>query len=176
MGVNYYPFHIGDYAKDTRHLSIIEDGAYRRLLDLYYTTEKPLPLPVDNLCMLVGAKTAAEKKAVGKVLGLFFVFGGPQEMVHKRCEREISRAKEKSGKAAASAGMRWQSRRIANALPEQSEGNASQEPIANKHQWWRSDQGIEAKGNELGLKPRPGESWQDYKRRIFDHLNAQKAA
>ena len=40
--MNYYNFHIGDYARRTRHLSVIEDLFYRRLLDLYYTTEAPL--------------------------------------------------------------------------------------------------------------------------------------
>jgi uncharacterized protein YdaU (DUF1376 family) len=41
--VNFYSFHIGDYAAHTRHLTPIEDIAYRRMLDLYYTSEKPLP-------------------------------------------------------------------------------------------------------------------------------------
>ena len=40
--MNYYPFHIGDYLSATRHLSWEEDAAYRRLLDTYYTTEKPV--------------------------------------------------------------------------------------------------------------------------------------
>jgi Protein of unknown function (DUF1376) len=38
----YYQHHIGDYRKDTSHLSLIEHGIYRQLLDLYYITEKPL--------------------------------------------------------------------------------------------------------------------------------------
>ena len=42
--MNYYPFHIGDYLSATRHLSWEEDCAYRRLLDVYYTSEKPLPI------------------------------------------------------------------------------------------------------------------------------------
>ncbi len=41
--MNYYPFHIGDYAKKTRHLSWDEDMAYRRLIDAYYLHEGPLP-------------------------------------------------------------------------------------------------------------------------------------
>jgi uncharacterized protein YdaU (DUF1376 family) len=40
--MNYYQFHIGDYTSHTRHLSPIEDIAYRRLLDLYYLHERPL--------------------------------------------------------------------------------------------------------------------------------------
>ena len=41
--MNYYAFHIGDYASATRHLSWIEDAAYRRLIDCYYVREVPFP-------------------------------------------------------------------------------------------------------------------------------------
>ena len=40
--MHYYQFHIGDYASHTRHLSLIEDLAYRRLLDFYYLHEQPI--------------------------------------------------------------------------------------------------------------------------------------
>jgi uncharacterized protein YdaU (DUF1376 family) len=40
--MHYYQFNIGDYASHTRHLTAIEDIAYRRLLDLYYLHERPL--------------------------------------------------------------------------------------------------------------------------------------
>ena len=52
--VNYYPHHIGDYSKDTSHLTMLEDAAYRRMLDVYYATEKPLPLdqPADRHVLL----------------------------------------------------------------------------------------------------------------------------
>lgn len=39
----YYQFHIGDYRAATAHLTNEEDLAYRRLLDMYYDTEKPIP-------------------------------------------------------------------------------------------------------------------------------------
>ena len=42
--MHYYSFHIGDYRSATTHLSNDEDLAYRRLLDMYYDTEKPIPL------------------------------------------------------------------------------------------------------------------------------------
>ena len=32
--MNFFPFHIGDYAAHTKHLSLLEDLTYRRLLDL----------------------------------------------------------------------------------------------------------------------------------------------
>ena len=42
--MHYYKFNIGDYARSTRHLTNDEDLAYRRLLDMYYETESPIPL------------------------------------------------------------------------------------------------------------------------------------
>lgn len=50
--MNYFPFHIGDYLSATRHLSWEEDLAYRRVLDTYYTNEKPLPAEVKQVCPL----------------------------------------------------------------------------------------------------------------------------
>ena len=43
----WYKFHLGDYITHTLHLSDAEDLAYRRLLDLYYMSEKPIPLDTD---------------------------------------------------------------------------------------------------------------------------------
>ena len=40
----WYKFHLGDYITHTLHLSDAEDLAYRRLLDLYYMSEAPIPL------------------------------------------------------------------------------------------------------------------------------------
>ena len=45
--MHFYDFNIGDYAKKTQHLTNEEDLAYRRALDMYYDTEKPLP--IDNI-------------------------------------------------------------------------------------------------------------------------------
>ncbi len=42
--MHYYKFNIGDYRKDTGHLSTLEHGIYRQLLDWYYLDEKPIPL------------------------------------------------------------------------------------------------------------------------------------
>lgn len=70
--MNYYPFHIGDYLSATRHLSWEEDAAYRRLLDTYYTTEKPLPSDLRAVCRLVLATTDSQREAVQTVLGEFF--------------------------------------------------------------------------------------------------------
>lgn len=42
--------------------------------------------------------------------------------------------------------------------------------------WWKTHEGIEAKGKELGIPARSGEDWPAYKSRLFEHINRQKAA
>lgn len=42
--------------------------------------------------------------------------------------------------------------------------------------WWASDAGIDRKGRELGLMPRPTESYPDYKSRIFEELRKRREA
>ena len=45
--MHYYKFNIADYRKDTTHLSMLEHGIYRTLIDWYYLDEKPIPLDVE---------------------------------------------------------------------------------------------------------------------------------
>lgn len=103
--MNYYKHHLGDYAKDTRHLSMLEHGAYRLLLDHYYATEKPIP---DHLCeRITNARTGAERKAVRSVLEQFFTkLNG--SWFSSKCEEIIGESFSKSRKASESARARWE--------------------------------------------------------------------
>jgi len=86
--VNFYAFHIGDYASATRHLSWEEDCAYRRLLDVYYTREEPLPDDLRAICRLVVASTAEQRQAVEVVLHEFF-HQTEAGWISPRADREI---------------------------------------------------------------------------------------
>lgn len=110
----FYPHFIGSYAADTKGLSPLEHGCYRLLMDHNYATEQPIPNDLKELYRIVGAMTPAERKAVEKVADKFFQINGDGSRHNKRVEKEIARAKEKSGKAKASAGRRWGN---ADALP-----------------------------------------------------------
>lgn len=92
--MNYYPHHIGDYTKNTVHISMLEDGAYRRLLDLYYTREKPLPLDMQMVYRLARARTKQERVAIDAVLQEFFI-NTELGFLHSRCEKEISNAQSR---------------------------------------------------------------------------------
>jgi len=68
--VNYYERHLGDYAKDARHLTMLEHGAYTLLMDRYYATERGIP--ADKAHRVAGARTPDECAAVDAVLEEFF--------------------------------------------------------------------------------------------------------
>ena len=55
--MHYYQFNIGDYAKATRHLTNDEDLAYRRLIELYYDTEKPLIKDIQKFWILISKES-----------------------------------------------------------------------------------------------------------------------
>ena len=124
--MNYYERHIGDYLKDTAHLSLLEHGVYTRLMDVYYTRESVLP--EDQVARLIGARSKEEKEALAAVLNEFFQLSeGAWSQL--RCDREIARYQDKQRKAKASADARWaQSDRNADASTDamrtHSEGNA----------------------------------------------------
>lgn len=70
--MNYFEHHIGDYAEATSHLTFVEDAAYSRMIRKYYAREAPLPVDVQAVQRLVGARTKEERDAVVVVLNEFF--------------------------------------------------------------------------------------------------------
>ncbi len=96
--VNYYKRHIGDYIKDTSHLSLLEHGVYTRLLDVYYGREGPIP--DGEAARLIGARTALERAAMKTVLLEFFDLEA-EGWRHGRCDEEIVEALESGEESAA---------------------------------------------------------------------------
>ena len=125
--MNYYPFHIGDYLSATRHLSWEEDAAYRRLLDTYYTTEKPLPADLRAVCRLVLATTETQREAVQVVLEEFFELTD-EGWRNSRADAEIAEMQVKQQRQRDKANKRWQKpaeeRGTASALPQHSISDA----------------------------------------------------
>lgn len=85
--MHYYQFNIGDYAKRTRHLSNIEDLAYRRLLDLYYLNEQPIENNIKKIARLVNMREYVQE--VESVLEDFFVLKD-EAWTNKRADEGIS--------------------------------------------------------------------------------------
>lgn len=120
--MNFYDFHIGDYASRTAHLEPMEDLAYRRMLDLYYVREDALPHELERIAKLIRLK--GQEDAIESVLGEFFTLDRDRGWVHGKCEEVIATAQEKRAKAQASANKRWHSEGNADAMQSHSEGNA----------------------------------------------------
>ena len=98
--MNYYPFHLGDYASHTGHLEPMEDLAYRRMLDAYYLRETPLPAPVPDVARLIRMRQNVTE--VEAVLNEFFMLTS-EGWRHSRCDEEIAKMQDKQAKARASA-------------------------------------------------------------------------
>jgi uncharacterized protein YdaU (DUF1376 family) len=88
--MNFYKHYIGDFQRDTGHLSLSERGAYLALIHHYYATEKPLPADHAALCRIAGAHTKAECAAVETASGFFETREG--RLHHRRIEDEIAKA------------------------------------------------------------------------------------
>lgn len=124
--MNYFPFHIGDYASHTSHLDPMEDLTYRRLIDIYYMREGPLPTDVQATAKLVRMKVMID--VVKTVLNEFFE-RTEAGWVHLRCEKELEHMRDKRAKAQASAAISV-SKRIANANKKLSERSADAQKIS----------------------------------------------
>ena len=89
----------------TVHLSLMEDLAYRRCLDIYYLHEKPLPEDATEVARLI--RMPEHKPEVVQVLKEFFTHDVGTGYVHKRTNEEITKyqakiqAASRAGKASA---------------------------------------------------------------------------
>ena len=93
--MNYFELYPGDYLRDTTRLSLIEHGAYLRLLMTYYAEEQPLPGDLAELYNIAGATDSAGRKAVKKVAEKYFP-EGPDGLRHNgRADDEIAKASER---------------------------------------------------------------------------------
>lgn len=89
--MNYYRRYMGDYMRDTMHLSFMEHGAYNLMLDAQYSTEKPLPADYEGLFRICRAMTRPEQEAVRKIADEFFPLSGGGR-INPRAWREIKAA------------------------------------------------------------------------------------
>lgn len=89
--MNFYKHYLGDYARDTADLSLLEHGAYRVLLDHYYAQHGDMPDERQSLYRICKAFTPAERKAVDKVSDRFFQVNGDGRRHNRRADVEIQK-------------------------------------------------------------------------------------
>jgi hypothetical protein len=126
--MHYYQFNIGDYKSHTNHLDLLEDLAYRRLLDLYYLHERPLNSGVASVARQIGMREHEDK--VKLILEEFFHIS-PDGWINPRADREIKHYHskiEQASRAGKASAERRSNERSTGVQP-----NNKQEPITNNH-------------------------------------------
>lgn len=103
MTLDWYPFFVIDFRRDTRHLTLEQDAAYRRLIDEYMLTREPLPNNDAALARILGIP-ATEWECLAPVVRKFFKARN-DKLIHKRCEQEL-RAQDMRNKANSNRGKK----------------------------------------------------------------------
>ena len=139
--MHYYQFNVGDYVKRTRHLTNTEDLAYRRLIDLYYTNESPMPDDPKQLARIISMRE--NKEEVADILKEFFELKNGC-WHNSRADKEIAFYKSRADRARVN-GAKGGRPKIQNNNPEETQwvnlGNpeltqpkAKQQPITNNQE------------------------------------------
>ena len=124
--MHYYQFNIGDYASHTRHLSPIEDIAYRRLLDLYYLHERPLNSGLTSVARQINLREYESE--IKSVLEEFFTLTD-DGWINVRADKEIAHFRGKIEQASR-AGRASAERRF-NARSTDVQPTNNHKPITN---------------------------------------------
>jgi uncharacterized protein YdaU (DUF1376 family) len=77
--MNWYKFNIPEFYEKLGDLTVLEELIYRRLIDLYYLNESPLP---NNLLELVDGVDMGDENTVKRVLESFFWLGKEDDCWH----------------------------------------------------------------------------------------------
>ena len=125
--MNYYKRHLGDYAKDTGHLTALEHGVYTLLLDWYYANERPIP---DSLTVRIARGNPEETQTV---LSEFFN-KTDEGWVHHYADRVIAEYNAKAERNRASGllgGRPKKTQTVSEANPKETLAT-SHKPLASK--------------------------------------------
>jgi len=124
--MHYYQFNIGDYLSHTKHLDLMEDLAYRRLLDLYYLHEQPLNSGITSVARQIGMRD--HETEVKSVLEEFFNLSD-DGWINQRADKEIKHFHSKIDQASRAGKASAERRMSARSTVVQLTNN--QEPITN---------------------------------------------
>lgn len=133
--MHYYKFNIADYRKDTSHLSTIEHGIYRQLIDWYYLDEKPIPLETQVVYRRLRLGSDMEFSSLQNVLSDFFK-EGKTGYVHKRIEVEINdyhEQVEKNKNNGKLGGRPKKTQSVIDGLSNESQNNPNHKPLTTNY-------------------------------------------
>jgi len=133
--MHYYKFNIADYRKDTGHLSTIEHGIYRQLIDWYYLDENPIPLETQVVSRRLRLASEVEVLSLQNVLSDFFK-EGKSGYVHKRIELDINdyhEQAEKNQRNGKLGGRPKKTQVVIDGLQDESQNNPNHKPLTTNH-------------------------------------------
>ena len=163
--MHYYQFHIGDYKSHTHHLSLMEDLAYRRLLDFYFLHEQPIKHR--DIARQIGMREHEED--VMTVLNEFFI-STEDGFVSPRADKEIKQYKEFSEAGKRGAAKRWSTPPNGEAI---SPPNAT--PIAtNNHKPITNNQEKKTLGKRLASDFSFPKEWEEFCQQTRPELSPVK--
>ena len=124
----YFQFNIGDYASHTRNLSLLEDLAYRRLLDEYYLHEHSFNESITYVARQIGM--TEHQDSVEYILNTYFVLTD-SGWSNPRADKEIAHFHSKIQQASNAGKASAERRRNIGSTTVQPTNN--QEPITNNN-------------------------------------------
>jgi uncharacterized protein YdaU (DUF1376 family) len=156
--MHYYKFNIADYRKDTGHLSTIEHGIFRQLIDWYYLDEQPISLETQVVSrrLRLGSDDLI---FLENVLSDFFQKTS-NGYVHKRIDYEIREYHEQAEKNKANGkrgGRPKKTQSVISGLPDESQNNPNHEPLTINHKPKREKATVVACPSDVGEQV-----WQDW--------------
>jgi uncharacterized protein YdaU (DUF1376 family) len=109
----WYPWHPAKYKAKTIHLSLEQDAIYRRLIDYYMETRKPIPACINSLARIVGCSPDVIERNAPSILQAYFK-QCDGFLVHQTCEEIIADqdriSTERRKKAQDAAKARWENK------------------------------------------------------------------
>lgn len=88
--MHYYQFNIAEYRNDTGHLTTLEHGIYRQLIDLLYTSEECIPNETQWVIRRLRLASEDEVNALHSVLADFFLLT-KDGYTQKRVQVEVAK-------------------------------------------------------------------------------------
>jgi len=152
--MHYYKFNIGNYYRHTNNLSLLEDLAYRRMLDKYYLNEQPFPNDIAKIARLIGMRESLDEVSI-ILEDYFYLKDG--EWYNESADESIkayqsnSEINKENGKKGGRPRKITQS--VTDGNPSESEPKGNQEPLTNNHKPITNIKDI--RGNSKSLPPVP---------------------
>jgi uncharacterized protein YdaU (DUF1376 family) len=131
--MHYYKFNIADYRKDTGHLTTIEHGIYRQLIDWYYLDEKPIPIQTQVVMRRLRLGSDQED-SLQNVLNDFFTKGKDG---YRQCRidfeiKEYHSQADKNRTNGKLGGRPKKTQPVIFGNPDESQNNPNHKPLTNK--------------------------------------------